>query len=56
MEKIALCQLGHLEEGDPDELAGSMGGLAVRYPQIDIWGGCCGTGAAHLDLIAAATA
>lgn len=56
MEKIALCQLGHLEEGDPVELADLMGNLAVRYPQIDVWGGCCGTGAVHLDLIAASTA
>ncbi len=54
MEKIALCQLGHLEEGDPVELAGLMGGLARRFPSIDIWGGCCGTGAVHLDLIAQA--
>lgn len=56
MEKIALCQLGHLEEGDEVDLARRMGELAVRYPQIDIWGGCCGTGASHLDLIGAATA
>ena len=56
MEKIALCQLGHLEEGDSKELAGHMGELAVRFPQIDIWGGCCGTGAEHLGLIAEATA
>lgn len=52
MEKIALCQLGHLEEGDPVELAGLMGGVARRYPHVDIWGGCCGTGARHLGLIA----
>lgn len=56
MEKIALCQLGHLEEGDPADLAIRMGDLAGRYPGIDIWGGCCGTGAAHLDLIGAAVA
>ncbi len=55
MEKIALCQLGHLEEGDPADLAARMGELATRYPNLDIWGGCCGTGAVHLDLIAAAT-
>ncbi|KRA32789.1 MULTISPECIES: homocysteine S-methyltransferase family protein [unclassified Nocardioides] len=54
MEKIALCQLGHLEEGDAEELATTTGELAQRYPQIDIWGGCCGTSARHLDLIAAA--
>ena len=52
MEKIALCQLGHLQEGDPAELAELMGGIARRYPLIDIWGGCCGTGAEHLGLIA----
>lgn len=54
MEKIALCRLGHLEEGDPVELASMMGDLAGRYPLIDIWGGCCGTGSTHLNLIAGA--
>lgn len=52
MEKIALCQLGHLEEGDPEELGRLMGGLAQRYPHMDIWGGCCGTGHVHLEEIA----
>lgn len=52
MEKIALCKLGHLEEGDPVELGQLMGGLARRYPHMDIWGGCCGTGAVHLNEIA----
>lgn len=50
--KVALCQLGHLEEGDPVELGRWMGKLAHRYPHIDIWGGCCGTGAVHLNEIA----
>ena len=52
MEKIALCKLGHLEEGDPAELGRLMGDLARRYPHMDIWGGCCGTGANHLREIA----
>lgn len=52
MEKIALCKLGHLEEGDPVELGQLMGGLARRFPHMDIWGGCCGTGAVHLNEIA----
>lgn len=52
MEKIALCKLGHLEEGDPEELGRMMGDLARRMPQVDIWGGCCGTCDTHLDLIA----
>jgi S-methylmethionine-dependent homocysteine/selenocysteine methylase len=52
MEKIALCQIGHLEEGDPVELGGQCGDLARRYPHMDIWGGCCGTWDKHLDQIA----
>lgn len=52
MEKIALCKIGHLEEGDPEELGRQMGALARRQPQMDIWGGCCGTGEVHLDEIA----
>ena len=39
MDKIALCQVGHLEEGDPVELGGQCGELAQRYPHMDIWGG-----------------
>jgi homocysteine S-methyltransferase len=52
MDKIALCKLGHLEEGDPIELGQLMGALARRYSHMDIWGGCCGTGDVHLDQIA----
>jgi S-methylmethionine-dependent homocysteine/selenocysteine methylase len=52
MEKTQLCQLGHLESGDPDDLGRRMGVLAARYPHIDIWGGCCGTWETHLDRIA----
>lgn len=52
MEKIALCKLGHLEEGDPEELGRLMGEIARRNPHMDVWGGCCGTGAVHLDEIA----
>jgi homocysteine S-methyltransferase len=52
MEKIDLCKLGYLEEGDPVELGHLMGGLAGRYPHMDIWDGCCGTIEVHLDEIA----
>jgi len=51
MEKQKLCQIGHLEDGDPPELGRQMGGLARRYPHFDIWGGCCGTWESHLDEI-----
>ncbi len=52
MEKLALCKLGHLEEGDHVELGRLMGDLALRYPHMNIWGGCCGTGDKHLREIA----
>ena len=44
MEKISLCKLGHLEEGNPSDLGEQMGALATRYPHIDMWGGCCEPG------------
>ena len=52
MDKISLCKLGHLEDGDPVELGQQLGALAARYPHIDIWGGCCGTWERHLGEIA----
>lgn len=52
MDKVSLCKLGHIEEGDPEELGRMMGDLARRYPNIDIWGGCCGTWDKHFDRIA----
>ncbi|SDM10614.1 homocysteine S-methyltransferase family protein [Aliiruegeria lutimaris] len=52
MDKVSLCRLGHIEEGDPEELGRQMGDLARRYPDIDMWGGCCGTWDKHFDRIA----
>ncbi|SEN84659.1 homocysteine S-methyltransferase [Roseovarius tolerans] len=52
MEKLALCKLGHLEDGDPAELGTQIGDLAERYPHMDVFGGCCGTGEKHLREIA----
>lgn len=52
MDKVSLCKLGHIEEGDPEELGQMMGDLARHYPDIDIWGGCCGTWDKHFDHIA----
>jgi S-methylmethionine-dependent homocysteine/selenocysteine methylase len=51
-EKQALCQIGHLEAGDPRALGAHMGALARRFPHIDVWGGCCGTWDDHLASIA----
>ena len=52
MDKIALCSLGHLEDGDPLELGRQMGEVAQRFPDADIFGGCCGTDERHLAEIA----
>lgn len=51
MDKLSLCKLGHLEEGNPRELGGQMQQLHHQYPHLDIWGGCCGTSEEHLDQI-----
>ncbi len=50
-DKGTLCQLGHLEEGDPVELGAQMADLARRLPHITVWGGCCGTDSAHIGEI-----
>ncbi|MBD3679084.1 MAG: homocysteine S-methyltransferase family protein [Rhodobacteraceae bacterium] len=47
-----LCQLGHLEEGDPVELGQQIGDVVRRFPQINVTGGCCGTDAPHLREVA----
>jgi homocysteine S-methyltransferase len=51
-EKQALCQIGHLEAGDPRLLGEQMGTLARRLAHIDVWGGCCGTWDDHLRAFA----
>ena len=51
LAKGVLCQLGHLEEGDPEELGRQMGEMARRYPHFNVWGGCCGTDDVHLEEI-----
>ena len=51
METLDLCKLGHLEDGDPQELGGQMAELAARYPHINVWGGCCGTDGRHIGEI-----
>lgn len=54
MDKMALCKLGHIEDGDPEELGSQVRSLSDRYPQMDVFGGCCGTGHTHLREIAKA--
>lgn len=51
VETLSLCKLGHLEDGDPEQLGGEMADLARRFPHINVWGGCCGTDARHIGQI-----
>ena len=53
IEKVTLCKLGHLADGDPVELGHQMGEVARQLPNVDIMGGCCGTDERHLGEIAA---
>ena len=48
METLDLCKLGHLEDGDPEELGGQMARLAGRFSHVNVWGGCCGTDSRHI--------
>lgn len=51
LAKGTLCQLGHLEEGDPVELGQQMRDVSRRFPHISVWGGCCGTDHVHIEEI-----
>ncbi|MEP1208440.1 MAG: homocysteine S-methyltransferase family protein [Rhizobiaceae bacterium] len=46
-----LCQLGHLEEGDPDELASQYVDIRAAHPNMNVFGGCCGTDYVHVEKI-----
>lgn len=50
-EKQALCTIGHLESGDPEQLGRQMATIGRRLPHLDVWGGCCGTWDDHLGAI-----
>jgi len=53
-EHSFLNTLGGLDEGDPDELAGEYASIKDRFPDINVFGGCCGTDFAHVRQISAA--
>lgn len=46
-----LCQLGHLEEGNPDELARQYVDIRAAHPKMNVFGGCCGTDYVHVEKI-----
>jgi homocysteine S-methyltransferase len=45
-----------LDIGDPQELGTLYRGLQQRYPQLAIFGGCCGTDERHIGAVCAACA
>ena len=46
-----LCQLGHLDEGNPDELARQYVDIRATHPKMNVFGGCCGTDYVHVEKI-----
>lgn len=46
-----LCQLGHLEEGDPDDLARQYRDLKAAFPRLNVFGRSCGTDFVHVEKI-----
>lgn len=46
-----LDEAEELDDGNPDELGRQMGDLAKKYPQMRVFGGCCGTDMRHLRAI-----
>ncbi|MEH6836563.1 MULTISPECIES: homocysteine S-methyltransferase family protein [Falsihalocynthiibacter] len=46
-----LCQLGHLDEGNPDELASQYVEIRAAHPNMNVFGGCCGTDYVHVEKI-----
>lgn len=46
-----LCKLGHLEEGNPDELARQYVEIRAAHPRMNVFGGCCGTDYVHVEKI-----
>jgi len=53
-EHSILSLTDHLDEGNPDELAGQYAELRSRFPHMNVFGGCCGTDFAHLQAISSA--
>ena len=53
-EHSFLNTLGHLDEGEPDELAAEYANLQARFPHMNVFGGCCGTDFSHVRKISSA--
>ena len=53
-EHSFLNTLGHLDEGNREELAGEYASLKSRFPDMNVFGGCCGTNFTHVRKISSA--
>ena len=53
-EHSFLNLLGQLDEGDPDELASEYASLRSQFPDMNVFGGCCGTDFSHVRKISSA--
>ena len=51
MDHATSCQLGHLEEGNPDELVGQYVDIRAANPEMNVVGGCCGTDYVQVEKI-----
>ena len=49
-----LDEAEELDDGDPVELGQQYGELRQRFPQLNVFGGCCGTDHRHIEQIAKA--
>ncbi|WP_298563928.1 homocysteine S-methyltransferase family protein [uncultured Aliiroseovarius sp.] len=47
-----LDEAEELDDGDPEELGQQLAEIQMRFPQISIVGGCCGTDMRHVSQIA----
>lgn len=54
LEHSVLNTLGQLDEGNSEELADEYAGLKAAFPQLNVFGGCCGTDFTHVRRISAA--
>jgi S-methylmethionine-dependent homocysteine/selenocysteine methylase len=48
-----LDEAAELDEGDPADLARHHGALVTQLPNLNVFGGCCGTDHRHVSAIAA---
>jgi S-methylmethionine-dependent homocysteine/selenocysteine methylase len=51
-----LDEAAELDEGDPSDLAARCARLATSLPNLNVFGGCCGTDHRHVSAMAAAIA